>query len=80
MAESGEPSCETVEPKSLYDQLMREGIEFYVTEANVESTQSSTNTMLESRPDLFAKAYDHEGIIVYTPSFSSYFSRYSQES
>ena len=79
-AESGELSCETVEPKRLYDQLMREGIEFYVTEVDVGSTRSASGTMLESRPDLFAKAYDREGIAVYTPSFSSYFSRYSQES
>jgi hypothetical protein len=74
------PSCGMVEPKSLYDQLMREGIEFYVTEANIGPTESPSRAILESRPDLFAKVYDREGIAVYTPSFSPHFSRYSQES
>jgi hypothetical protein len=53
--------------------MMRHGASVYVLSSSAGSdpaVAAATAAALEGRPDLFAKVYDRDGMMVFAPAFS----------
>ena len=73
---NGKPEalCGIQDASMLFDSMMKHGASVYVLSASAASTParaSAAASALESRPDLFAKIYDRDGMMVFAPAFSS---------
>lgn len=72
-AGQSENLCGISDADGLFDSMMKYGASMYVITAAAASDPAAvkaTATALEARPDLFAKVYDRDGMMVFAPAFS----------
>lgn len=69
----GTELCGISDADGLFDSMMRHGASMYVLSSSAGSdpaVAAATASALEGRPDLFAKVYDRDGMMVFAPAFS----------
>lgn len=79
--QSLQAACSLQGPQSVFDAMMRLGIEVLIAsgEGSIPPSRQAAIEALSARPDLFAKIYDQSGSVVLVPAFSSYFPRSYQK-
>ena len=78
--ERGDALCRVEKPEALYQELMKLGAEFYVVDIKARHLGEDLLIALDSRQDLFMRAYERDSLVVYTPAFSGFYARSARQS
>jgi hypothetical protein len=73
--------CRLDDAQQAYDQMMRKGLEFFVTHSENSATSDSSKARLasfSSRPELFARVFENQNIALFVPAFSRYYTGLAQ--
>lgn len=69
--------CDIEHPDELYRALMKLGVELYVVDTKNPPAPEGFLAALDSRRDLFKRAYERDALVVYTPAFSGFYARHT---
>jgi hypothetical protein len=76
VTEGDRPLCAVSDASAAFEEMMRRGLEFFLTPTLAKATSPESAARLVSfsaRSDLFSKLYEDDSFILFVPAFSSYF-------
>lgn len=70
--------CSLDDPEQVYRRMMSSKLELFVTSSGGSASSEGARSRYErfsSRPDLFARIFDSQGVALFVPAFSRYYPR-----